>query len=626
MNARRKNANLWEVGCSAVASVAVVVVFVLAFAMPSAGIETTTITTQYGAVLGSVMPDDSHVPGLRTFWGLPYAQAPLVDFFFFFFFKSLWFPFFRMIGSLRWKPPQEWSEQYDNGFFNATVKNPVVCYQPSLPTPGMTLSEDCLFLNIYSPPSRVTDQNSVPVMVFIHGGAYSYGSASDPLIDAFALTYATNTVVVTFNYRLGVFGFLALDELFEESQTTGNYGLLDQRMALQWVTANIGAFGGDTSRITLFGESAGAASVIFHLTMSASWGYFSRAISESPFTLLINDFDDAVAEGESLIEAVGCNNDVLECLRQKSAQSLLIAVPDTFWVPVVDSTEVVDYPLSLIMAGQCTHVPTIIGTNKDEGTIFVYGMFPTSMSAYMYQLAVTQILGGDANLAQKALALYPAIDGDNRPQLAQLAGDAVFTCPTRQFAWQLSQYTSDIFTYQFSGVPACPRIDPAFGSFHSAELLYLFLPPMVVERCSFSGRDFLLSRDMQMLWGTMAYDGVPSTENITWPTFLPNQEYFNLNYTYSVVSNLKDDKCDFWDTVYGYTSPDWSGSSSIAGKSSSGGGGGSDIVFICAVTGVSVVAAGATVGLVTFGVIKMKNRKPKTPYVNVQNENDNDAI
>jgi len=407
--------------------------------------------------------------------------------------------------------------------------------------------------------------------------------------------------------------------------------LLDQRLALYWVKQNIASFGGNPDDITIFGESAGAISVIHHLTMEGSWGLFNAAISESSTTLMIYSYEEAVSNGQSIVSQVDCQNssDVLQCIRQAPTSSFGFLMRDMTFQPVIDSTEVQGRPLSLIQQGHVAQVPVIIGTNKDEGTLFIYDTFQSPMPSTLYRYVVEQLLGGNQELIDAVFDIYPSVSGDNREQLSNLFGDAVFTCPNRQLAYALSKENQQTYAYQFYGEPDCSDISSYLKSFHAAELLYLFLSLEVINQCSFdNSADLILSNNIQQLWTSFAKLKTPQLTGYTWPTFLPHQEYFNINYTISTTANIKDTECDFWDRVFGYISPPFQDSSSFSLSSSSLGGLSNSpseedyrvnatTIMLFVVSFIACISAGCAIALGVYVWWKRKPAKPKT-YVNVQ--------
>jgi len=257
------------------------------------------------------------------------------------------------------------------------------------------MDEDCLYLNVWTPAK--SGSVWLPVMVWIHGGSNLNGAGSQPEYDGGHLA-SKGVVVVTINYRLDVFGFLAHPELTRESGTgsSGNYGLLDQIAALKWVQKNIGAFGGDPGRVTIFGESAGAFNVSLLMASPLANGLFSRAIGESggaltpsatfgPKPLQIGEQD-----GVKFVQSLGVNS--IAELRVRPAQEILEAAiknPITYGFGVVDGYVVPEHPASLYAQGKQNDVPLMVGWNADEGTLFAArSKIPADVSAYRDRIRV----------------------------------------------------------------------------------------------------------------------------------------------------------------------------------------------------------------------------------------------
>jgi para-nitrobenzyl esterase len=248
--------------------------------------------------------------GVREFLGIPYAKPP--------------------VGNLRWRPPEE--HEHWNGVFAATRMGPS-CPQNLADTAGFSTAEDCLFLNVYAPDSSLTRR---PVMVWIHGGAFIFGSGAD--YDGSALARKHKLIVVTINYRLGALGFLTLPGLEEESpvHVAGNYGLLDQQAALKWVGQNIAGFGGDPGKVTIAGESAGGISVCDQLVSPAATGLFRAAIIESGPCMRQATMASHEKTGRQLATKLGCDKEGNQtlCLRLKSAQQVFAAMPGSLQGPL----------------------------------------------------------------------------------------------------------------------------------------------------------------------------------------------------------------------------------------------------------------------------------------------------
>src|SRR5690242_12339515 len=301
-----------------------------------------TVVTSGGAVRGAV------VPGGYEFRGLPYAAPPT--------------------GSLRWRPPQppaHWPGVRDaTSFAPSCPQNPAA--NPFLPRGPV--SEDCLYLNVYTPTLR--HDASHPVLVWIHGGGLTQdaGPNYDP-----AKLAADGIVAVTINYRLGALGFLAHPALASRpGGPAGNYGLMDQQTALRWVQANIARFGGNQHDVTLAGESAGGLSVLAHLVSRGSRGLFQRAIIQSgSFALSQQPLADAEASGEDFAAKAGCPDQTAQCLRHLPVSALL-AAQNRVYIPGVVDGQVLTEPIgTALAAGRFARVPILNGTNHDEERIFV---------------------------------------------------------------------------------------------------------------------------------------------------------------------------------------------------------------------------------------------------------------
>lgn len=374
------------------------------------------------------LEDLGSLQGIRTRWvdffgGIPYAAPP--------------------VGKRRWAPPEEpkpWTPHLlDASHFGPDchqVPDPVM--NPRSDTEGM--SEDCLYLNVYTPIGASSDTGKLPVMVWFHGGAFQQGAAKRPEYDGRRLAQENNVVVVTANYRLGALGFLVISEL----GLLGNYGLMDQRAVLYWVKRHIPSFGGDLDSITLFGESAGAVMIGNHLLMENP-GLFHRAILQSnPLGYQFRSPTVADFLGDALRRAVDCRD--LACLREEPiseiirAQSSLMGIPrsvgDFFaWGPTLtgdrnmpfdrnqDESDFLQavrarmeasatkFPVNVTQPfGNLDRIPDeipiIVGTNKHEGEMFVHSAFPITMSKAVYWMFVGALFKDSASRVLKHYRSY----------------------------------------------------------------------------------------------------------------------------------------------------------------------------------------------------------------------------
>ena len=345
--------------------------------------------------------------------GIPYAAPPL--------------------GPRRWMPPQPVTPW--------TAPRRADAFGPVCPQPGYSgaMSEDCLFLNVWTPAKSVGER--LPVMVWIHGGAFTYGSGSDEIYDGAALA-DKGVVVVTFNYRLGVLGFLAHPSLSAESphQVSGNYGLLDQVAALSWVQRNIAQFGGDPHRVTIFGQSAGAESVSLLLVSPLAQGLFHAAIAESPVMvgslrpLRHKELGVIPAEtvGVRLAEELGLApaSDVASALRQvpwdhlhaaavKLEPKYGVEILHMVCCPTVDGWVIPEHPVKMFRQGRRHPIPLLTGITTNESTIFLPWLIPHINSPEAYRQYLDAAFGKNAG---QVFQLLPVTSHDLWTEGLYLAG------------------------------------------------------------------------------------------------------------------------------------------------------------------------------------------------------------
>jgi para-nitrobenzyl esterase len=492
------------------------------------------VTTDKGAVEGGLLGTT------RAFLGVPFAAPPL--------------------GDLRWKPPAPHAPWTDT--LKATEKGRA-CAQMRTLGEGLDASsgEDCLTLNVWTPERPAS--SSLPVLVWIHGGAFVLGSGSSDDYDGQLLSEATGAVVVTVNYRLGPLGFLALPELKKEDVAhpgAGNYGIEDQRAALEWVKANIGAFGGDAKRVTLFGESAGGISTCIHLVSPQSDGLFERAIIESGPCDSANTEAEVAAQGAAFIEALGCKDapDALACLRAKSTEEVMTALPSSndflfgdgpSWFPVIDGFTIPDSPGKLLESGSFTKVPTILGSNADEGTLFV-ALSGSAMIAddAAFETFAEALVPGKG---KEVVAKYPsAMYGSAQAAATAAVGDAGFVCPTRRAARAIAKGGADTYLYHFTFAPE-GALFPDLGAFHSAEIRYVFGVPSQLIPQPLTDEELSLHAAVSGYWARLADKGDPNGEGAAeWPKYDPaTDESIRLDVTITKQPALKKELCDFWDSV-----------------------------------------------------------------------------
>jgi len=479
--------------------------------------------------------------GARVYRGVPYAEPP--------------------VGPLRWKPPRppkSWEGVRACAEFGPACPQPkqIVFHHGA----GRT-DEDCLSLNLWTPARRQGDR--LPVMVWIHGGGFTTGAGSLVTYDGAALA-REGVVVVTINYRLGPFGFFAHPLLSKESArgVSGNYGLLDQIAALAWVKRNIGAFGGDPERVTIFGESAGSASVCRLMVSPLAAGLFHRAIAQSGGAhgrnRRLREAKDRMEPmeklGERLAAALGCDraDDPLAALRAVSAERLLDAADPAQGLfgkgnkfgPVVDGWALPDDPAALFEAGKTHRVPFLIGSNADEGTIFLRQLPIKRVAGY--RLAVRGFFPVDADAV---LRLFPAeTDAEVPAALNRLVTVASFVAPARALARAMEKAGGKAYLYHFTRVPPGARL-LNLGAFHAAEIPYVFgalAGPMGYEEA-----DRALSKAMRAAWARFADTGDPNGEELPeWPAYAKAiDSHMEFGEAMKIGEGLYREACDLIESI-----------------------------------------------------------------------------
>ena len=491
------------------------------------------VDTDKGKVEGVV------IEKTRAFLGIPYAAPP--------------------VGDLRWKSPAPHAA-FGETFAAKTKGRP--CTQGKTLGDGLDTKsgEDCLTLNVWT-PERPTAAN-LPVLVWIHGGGFTIGSGSDSMYDGLVFAEQTGTVVVTINYRLGPLGFLALPELEAEDKahgSSGAYGLEDQRAALEWVKANIAAFSGDPSRVTVFGESAGGISTCAHIVSPPSAGLFQRAIIESGPCDSALPKDEAHTQGATYVEALGCTGapDVLACLRGKTAEEALLALPGggdflfgdgPKWYPMVDGYNLPDRQGKLLESGQFQKVPTILGTNADEGSLFFELNNTMVPDEAAFITLVDKVVPGKG---AEVLTHYPvATYGSAKAAAIAAVGDAGFICQTRRTARALTKAGVSACLYHFTYAPPDSLLGP-IGSFHAAEVKYVLGNASLLSPAAMTDEELAMSASIQGYWSRHAANGDPNGGGaFEWPAYdAAKDENLGIDVAITKQAALKSELCDWWDTI-----------------------------------------------------------------------------
>lgn len=440
--------------------------------------------------------------GLTIYKGIPFAAPP--------------------VGNLRWKAPQPvvpWQ-----GVKQTTQYAPAPM-QGGNPASGK--SEDCLYLNVWTPAKKTGEK--LPVMVWIYGGGFSFGSTSDPVHNGEHLA-RKGVVLVSITYRVGQIGFLAHPELSAENteKVSGNYGLLDQIAGLQWVKQNIAAFGGDPSKVTIFGESAGGISVSMLCASPLAKGLFSGAISQSGGSFgparsttypgeNMKTLKQAETDGVEYLKGFGLSS--INELRQVEAEKLIPqgwTLPGSW--PIVDGYVIPDDQYKMYQAGNYNDVPVLIGYNSDEGLSFPAGRTPDE-----YINSVKSRFGQFADTLLKA---YP-VGQNNVPRSARnLMRDAAFGWHTWSWArLQAQTGKSAVYFYHFDQHAAYPENSPQsdFGTPHGVDVPYVFMHIDTANNM-FTSADVELSETIATYWTNFAKTGNPNDGKLTtWPAFTNQQ-------------------------------------------------------------------------------------------------------
>lgn len=473
------------------------------------------VQTWDGPIRGRIGHD-----GVREFMGIPYAAPP--------------------IGPLRWKPPQRpvpWVLP-----LNTLYPGPV-CARTGA---GV---EDCLTLNVWV-PERKSNDPALPVMVYIHGGGFVVGGASNAsVLNGTNLARMGNVIVVTINYRLDKFGFLQHTAFKTENPAhpySGDYGLQDQRLAFTWIKNNIAAFGGDPNNVTAMGNSAGAISICLHMFSPPSKNLFHKAILESggcTWTQVYAQNGEEKADAFAIAVGCGGGSDVAACMRAKTTAEIVAAVPAGTppptilppgpWTPTVNGFDLIDTPGHLLATGEVMNIPVIQGIMKYEGAF--YGMQekffaavqgrPFPPDAARYQTLIRSVFtapgAADAVLKQFPATSYPT------PLAAYTAavGHGWHNCPQARTAraFVTRGLTTYFYIFNYSGMTyTSPQIPELSGATHTQEAAYIFgndwaqiLPNLqgIIEN-----KDVPVVKSMMKYWSSFARTGSPTNEEgVVWP-------------------------------------------------------------------------------------------------------------
>ncbi len=466
-----------------------------------------TVKTAEGKVHGKTINDGK----VKAFLGLPYAAPP--------------------VGDLRWKapqPPLPWKGERDATKFGAHCAQVHMWDDITFEDSGP--SEDCLFLNVYA-PADAKAKSKLPVMFWIHGGGYAAGASSEPRHHGDFLPLK-GVVLVTINYRLGVFGFLATADLAKEANgAAGNYGMLDMVAALQWVKANIANFGGDPGNVTIFGESAGSLAVSTLIASPAARGLFHKAIGESGAAFAdtppSGSLEAAEKKDGEWVASLGVKS--IEELRAWPTEKILEAAKGQWFSgipPYIDGRVLTEPVETTYAAGRQAHVPLLAGWNRDENAALAFGMTADKWKAY-----------ADKHLHERAaefLKLYPGETDEQAVRSATDYGSDSFIA-FGTWKWiEADRKTGDspVYRYHFE-LPALPsKYHPGTFAFHSDDIEYVFGTLDTRAGAAWRPEDRKLSEEMMSYWTNFAKTGDPNGPGLPlWPKYGKDDEIIHLDST-----------------------------------------------------------------------------------------------
>lgn len=501
--------------------------------------------------------------GVYSFKGIPYAQPP--------------------VGNLRFADPVAASNW--TSVLNATTFSPgcmATCPTSAFPRPDImctpTVSEDCLYLNVFTP--TINPSANLDVIMFMHGGNYQFGSGGVVLYDASELAANRYIVVVTINYRLNVFGGLYT------GRVKGNFQTKDQREAMKWIQNNIASFGGNPRSVTISGQSAGAFSVTTHMTSPKSYPYFQRAFSISnPLGLMAMTPEIAMELGNMILKNVSCpesgSDEQLACLRAVPAEVLLAASAGHIpprpsqmlmvmmqFVPVVDGDELPNQPLTALATNQFNRVPFLASTVANESLQFIYDLSAAPMDKLALEVLVMLVLN-NMTLFEAAVREYGPIPNipDERNWIAPMVTDMLFFCPWRYAGRKVAETGNPMYEWLFDNRNSTwnkwtygnvmPYCAPPNINCHAIDLSNFFQPINAIAAAGVvpppisSGERDLVSVYQTALSNFMR-SGNPNKPwgmPIRFPLMGPDAKQINMTEHIGILDNYRGNYCDWWDAA-----------------------------------------------------------------------------
>ena len=514
----------------------ILILFLIIFGAPAQ-----VINISSGPIQGKMNGD------IYEFLGIPFATPP--------------------VGDLRWKAPKEPAEWRE--ILNTTEFAPVCPqkkYEQGDTTAILEGDEDCLYLNVWTPQ---LDAGDLPVMVFIHGGGNQQGGASQlaggtVMYDGKNMAERGNAVVVTIQYRLGPLGFLVHPGLNAENEDgiSGNYGILDQILALKWVQQNISAFGGDPDKVMIFGESAGGVDVGDLVVSPLATGLFSRAVIQSaaPVVSLYSEAKSLGVEFVDQYQHTGTDSEKITAMRNIPADSLVMSLESPVqggfvqskWHPALDGVVFTDLPMSSAQSGNYNKVPVIIGSNADEMSVSA----PPVVTPAILNLLVQSLI--PSQYRSQVLALYPP--GETNEQAWEsyvgILTDLQFTLPVRRAAQCLSLNQDEpVWRYFLTYRHPISQLEK-YGSYHGMELLYLFnnWENTLLGSVYSQPQDDSLQNVLLNYWVNFARTGNPNGDGLeNWPQYFAGDDcYLEIKATPDGSNcKIRKEKLDLWEEIAG---------------------------------------------------------------------------
>uniref|UniRef100_A0A8C3BA76 Carboxylic ester hydrolase n=1 Tax=Cairina moschata TaxID=8855 RepID=A0A8C3BA76_CAIMO len=508
------------------------------------------VVTNYGSVRGYQVKVNAAERSVNVFLGLPFAKPP--------------------VGPLRFsepQPPEPWEGVRDAASY------PPMCLQDKVlgqyfsdaitnrkEKVRLQISEDCLYLNVYTPVST-EEQEKLPVFVWIHGGGLVFGAASS--YDGSALAAFDNVVVVTIQYRLGIAGYFSTGD----KHARGNWGYLDQVAALQWIQENIIHFRGDPGSVTVVGESAGGVSVSALVLSPLAKGLFHKAISESGTAVRILFTDEPEEQAQRIAAAAGCEKSssaaLVECLREKTEaeiEQITLKMPPMFISASLDGVFFPKSPMQLLSEKVINAVPYIIGVNNCEfGWVlprmmkfpeFTEGLEKDVARQVLQNTLALSFKGAPSDVVDRVYNEYIGV-AENRAQvrdgLLDSIADPLFVFSAVEVARHHRDAGNPVYFYEFQHRPSSAAgVVPEFvKADHAAEIAFVFGKPFLAGNAT--EEEAKLSRTVMKYWTNFARNGNPNGEGLVhWPQYDLDERYLEIDLTQKAAKKLKERKMEFW--------------------------------------------------------------------------------